>query len=125
MIQISREGFDALVEQAIAALPEQYAQWLEEVPVIVEDQPTAKQRADFGMDEFGDLLGSYHGVALTNRNSSDDLWMPDQIMLFRQPLMRMCRTREELAAEIKKTLLHELGHHAGLDENDLDDLGYG
>ena len=124
-MRMSRKVFDGLVERAIADLPERFALWLDEVAVIVEDEPSPALRRTLGVDEEGDLLGSYHGVALTRRSVGDDLQMPDQIMLFRRPLMKMCKSEEELADEIRITLLHELGHYAGLDEDDLEDLGYG
>ena len=124
-MRIKRREFDALLEQALAALPPQFARWVEEVPIVVEDEPSEDMLEDFGVDESGDLLGSYHGVALTLRSVEDSARVPDQIMIFRRPLIKMCHTPEELTHEIRKTLLHELGHYAGLDEDDLENLGYG
>ena len=123
-MRIRRATFDAMVEEAIAELPPAFAKWLDEVPVIVEDEPSAELLEELGMDEDGDLLGSYHGVALTRRSVSDSPHLPDEIMIFRAPLIAMCRNRQQLRAEIRKTLLHELGHYAGFDEDDLEDLGY-
>jgi predicted Zn-dependent protease with MMP-like domain len=121
MIRISRKAFDRLVEEAIASLPEEYAQWIDEVPVIVEDQPG---KTDQGVvDDEGGPVGMFVGPALGDERASGDL--PPRVMIYRQPLMEACATQEELAEEIRKTLLHELGHYAGLDEVDLDRLGYG
>lgn len=122
---VSRKKFDALFEQALAELPEKFARWLEEVPVILEDEPPEDLLEEIGVDEDGELLGSYHGVALTRRSVEDTARVPDQIYIFRRPLIEMCEDEGELAAEIRKTLLHELGHYAGFDEDDLEEMGYG
>lgn len=120
-MRISRETFDRLVEAAIASLPQQFARWLDEVPIIVEDRPTAadlKGLPDPDEDE-GDPVGLYIGRAGTLGE------LPPRVMLYREPLMEVCDTQEQLAEEIRRTLLHELGHHVGLDEDDLDRLGFG
>lgn len=124
-MKIRRREFDRMLEEALDALPEPFAKWLDEVPVIVEDEPSEELLEEMGIDEAGDLLGSYHGVALTCRSVEDGVRLPDQILIFRLPLVELCHTREELAQEIRKTLLHELGHYAGLDEDDLEQMGYG
>jgi predicted Zn-dependent protease with MMP-like domain len=124
-MKIKRSEFDRMLEAAIAALPPQFAKWIDEVPIVVEDDPSPELLEEMGVDGEGDLLGSYHGVALTQRSVEDSARLPDQILIFREPLISMCESREELAMEIRKTLLHELGHYAGLDEDDLENLGYG
>jgi predicted Zn-dependent protease with MMP-like domain len=120
-----RREFDVLFEQALAELPPRFAKWVDEVPVILEDEPSEELLDEMGLGADGELLGSYHGVALTRRSVEDSGRLPDQILIFRRPLVAMCATRDELAREIRKTLLHELGHYAGMSEQDLDDLGYG
>lgn len=124
-MKISRKQFDALLEQAIAALPPQFAQWLDEVPVIVEDYPSKKMLADFGIDDEGELLGSFHGMAFTQRSIEQDGQLPDAIYLFREPLIDESDNEEELAKQIRITLLHEIGHLAGFDEDELEEKGYG
>jgi predicted Zn-dependent protease with MMP-like domain len=121
-MHVSRKNFDLLVEQAIASLPPRYAQWLDEVSVIVEDRPTP---ADLhGVDTAdGDPLGLYCGNTLHDDSPFGSL--PPRVMLYRVPLMEACATPDQLAEEIRKTLLHELGHHAGLDEDDLEHHGFG
>jgi len=120
---VSRKTFDQLVEAAIAELPGDYARWLDEVPIIVEDHPSA---ADLrGIQEPGEAepLGLYVGGSMEEDAASGML--PARVMLYRIPLMEACATREQLAEEIRKTLLHELGHHTGMDEDDLERHGYG
>src|SRR4051812_30602257 len=119
-MKITRKAFDALLEKAIDDLPPQFARWLDEVPIIVEDQPPPEDG-----DDDAETLGFYHGIPLTQRHVEDSGSPPDQIRIFRRPLIKMCRSLEELDREIRKTLLHELGHYAGLDEDDLEKLGYG
>ncbi len=125
-MKISRNQFDCLVEQAIAALPPQFARWLNEVAIVVEDEPTPALLREMGMDaEDDDLLGLFSGHAITRQSVDDSGILPPQIMLFRGPLIDACDTSEDLADEIRVTLLHELGHYAGFDEDDLERLGYG
>ena len=126
-MHVSRKEFDRMVEEAIDALPAEYARWVEEVPVIVEDRPSQAdlQGMEDGDDE-GDPLGLYVGSSLEEGDVSGvGGGLPARVMLYRVPLMEACETREELAEEIRKTLLHELGHHAGLDEEDLEERGFG
>ena len=111
-------SFDRLVEAAIASLPPQYARWIEEVPVIVEDRPSA---SDHPHDAEGDPLGLFVGPSLAD----DPAGLPARIMLYREPLMAACSTREQLAGELRKTLMHELGHYTGMDEGDLERHGMG
>src|ERR1041384_3536182 len=120
-MRISQEEFDLMVEAAIAALPDDYARWLDEVPVIVEDRASAadlKGLPEAAEDE-GDPVGMYIG------RGSGVGELPPRVMVYREPLMEACETREQLAEEIRRTLLHELGHHVGLDEDALDELGFG
>jgi predicted Zn-dependent protease with MMP-like domain len=115
VMRISRKEFDRLLEAAIASLPPQFARWLDEIPVIVEHRPADNS------DE--DAVGLYIGASIHERPQSGEL--PPQILIYRIPLMDSCDSRQQLAEEIRKTLLHELGHHAGMDEDELDARGYG
>ncbi|HVT79587.1 MAG TPA: metallopeptidase family protein [Phycisphaerae bacterium] len=119
-MRTTRKEFDRMVEAAIEALPEEFARWLEEVPVIVEDRPGKVDKEV--VDEGGPPLGLYVGPS---RLEADVEGVPRRIMIYREPLMEACRTREELEEEIRKTLVHELGHHAGMDEEELERRGYG
>jgi predicted Zn-dependent protease with MMP-like domain len=116
-MHLSRNTFDRLVEAAIGSLPEEFARWIDRVPIIVEDRPQKGQEEE--------PLGEYHGPLRPVETEDDSGQLPPRIMLYREPLMDACDTREQLAEEIRKTLLHELGHHAGMDEEELDALGYG
>jgi predicted Zn-dependent protease with MMP-like domain len=121
-MHLTRKAFDRLVEDAIAGLPDEFAQWLDEVPVIVEDRPGKGDPLPGGADEDAPV-GLYVGRGRDELPASGDL--PPRIMIYREPLMAACGTREQLAEEIRKTLVHELGHYAGMDEDELDARGYG
>ena len=129
----ARDEFDRLLDAEVAALPEALHALLAEVPLIVEDSPSPRLLEELGIDPGGDLCGLHEGVALTERSVEDGARMPDRMMLFRQPIMRLAGVRgrstvaqrTELRRQIHVTLLHEIGHHFGLDEDDLERAGYG
>ena len=124
-MQVTRKEFDRMVEQAIAALPEEYARWVEEVPVIVEDRPSAADLEGATESAEDDApLGMFIGPSIGDA-ADDSGTLPARVMLYREPLMRACKSPEHLAEEIRRTLIHELGHFAGMDETDLDAHGYG
>ena len=123
---VSKAQFDQLVEEALADLPEPFAQFLEEVPVEVRDLPTRSQvKAAQRDDRHGLLLGLYHGRPLTERSVEDSARMPDVIYVFQKNIEAVCDSEQELVEQVRVTVLHEIGHHFGMDEDDLDDVGYG
>ena len=139
-----RRLFDDLLEGIITDLPQHLHALLEEVPLIVEDRPSARLLEEMGIDpRLSDLCGLHEGIALTRRSVEHSGVMPDRMMLFREPIIRLAGYRnvptrrvghlrraarqssqEGLEEQIRITLLHEIGHHFGLDEDDLDRLGY-
>ncbi len=127
-----RRAFDEILDDLVAGLPEQLHELLEEVPLIVEDEPAAEMLEEMGFGPDDDLCGLHEGVALTERSveaPAGSGGAPDRMMLFRGPIMRLAdwvagEPTVELEAQIRITLLHEIGHHFGLDEDDLERLGY-
>lgn len=133
-----RQVFDGILEEVIGGLPGQLHALLEEVPLIVEDEPGAALLMDvMGEAGAGDLCGLHWGTALTDRSVEMAAQVPDRMMLFRGPIMRLSgyhgggidakrggRGLAELRRQVRITLLHEMGHHFGLDEDDLAALGY-
>lgn len=107
--------FEALVDRALDSIPDELAALVTNVVVLVEDEPPA---------EDPHLLGLYHGVALTERQANQAGGLPDQILVFRGPLLRMCESVEELEEEVRVTVVHEIGHHFGIDDERLHQLGY-
>ena len=115
---VSRTDFESLVQQALDGLPAEFAEMLENVAVVVEEEPTAE---DLELIEGSDdeLLGIYRGVSLPERTHDMLPALPDQIAIFRGPILRICRSRREAIDEIRDTVVHELGHYFGLDDHEM------
>jgi predicted Zn-dependent protease with MMP-like domain len=123
MIPISNRDFDRAVEEALADVPDEFTPYLENVVVEVRPRPDAALMA--AEDVPDDVLGLYVGIPLEDKGPElAPLALPDRVLIFRDNLCAMCATRDELVEEIRITVLHELGHHFGLDEDRLADLGY-
>ena len=122
---VSRSQFAELVERALAELPPQFAEFLEEVPVEIRDRSTAAQRRKAGVPRDGLLLGLYVGVPRTRRSVEHSGVMPDVIYIFQEDVELASENEEDLIQQVRVTVLHEIGHHFGLDEDELDALGYG
>ncbi|TIC88346.1 metallopeptidase family protein [Nocardioides sp. GY 10113] len=116
-VQVDPERFDELVDAALDQIPEELARLVTNVVVLVEEEPPEGEPAD--------LLGLYDGIALTERDSGVLPGLPDRIFLFRGPLLDMCEDEEDLAEEIRITVVHEVAHHFGIDDERLHALGYG
>jgi predicted Zn-dependent protease with MMP-like domain len=114
-LEIAPAAFDRLVEEALDSLPAEIAARVHNVVVLVEDQAPP---------EDPDLLGIYDGVALTERAANHAGDLPDRILLFRDNLQALCETPEQLADEVRITVVHEVAHHFGIDDARLDELGY-
>lgn len=120
MLDVSERRFRALVGEALDALPRPWSEMLEQVIVLVEDEPSDDDLLESGipLNEGHDLLGLYVGVPLTDRGAVDE-GLPDRVMIYRLPILAVCDTREDVVREVQHTVLHELGHHFGLGEEDL------
>ena len=110
--KLSHEKFERLVERSLATLPQEFKDFLENAAIIVEDEPP---------DDMPDVMGLYEGVPLVER-SMNDILMPDRIIIYRGPIERACRTPAEIELEVGTTVLHEVGHFFGLDEEQLEPL---
>jgi predicted Zn-dependent protease with MMP-like domain len=125
-MRVTPLAFETLVRETtgrvLASLPADLRDRAAEVTVVVADRATRAQLDGAGGGD-DDLLGLYEGVNLVERHVGDMETVADRITLFRIPLMESCRTMEELREEIRITLLHELGHYFGFEENDLEDRG--
>ena len=117
--------FEDLVEQAIAGLPAEFRRHLANVIVEVERRPSRRLLEQEEVPPGETLLGYYDGVPLTDRSVEDVVQMPERILIFKDPIEACCRSRQEIVREVRKTVLHEIGHHFGMDEDELDRLGYG
>lgn len=125
MITVSPEEFDAIATRAIERIPEELRQYLENVVISVQKEPSPDLLEEMGMDPEEDtLLGLYQGVALTERSATEPPMFPDTIFLFQEPIEEMCDTVEDLEDEIEVTVVHEIAHYFGIDEDRLAELGY-
>jgi len=122
--RVSKQRFGELVEAALALVPEAFVEYLEEVAVEVRDRPTPRQLKSVGTRRGNLLLGLYHGRPRTQRSVEDSGALPDVIYLFQEPIELLCNQEDEVIEQVRKTVLHEIGHHFGLGEDDLDELGY-
>lgn len=123
-MQLSDEAFEAVVEDALASIPEGFHRYLEEIVVDIEDMPGAEVCEDLGLADPRGLLGLYQGTPLTQRNVDAPYRFPERIVIYRRNIERMCRSRRQMVEQIRKTVLHEVGHHFGLTEQNLRDLGF-
>lgn len=127
MVQVSEQEFEAAVRDALDEVPPQLLAMLDNVAFFVEEEPGPDYAdPDATDEENAELLGIYVGTPLTDRDGG---WaagaLPDRIVLFSGPLTRMCADIDELREEIAITIVHEAGHHVGIDEQRLHELGWG
>jgi predicted Zn-dependent protease with MMP-like domain len=114
-IEMGRADFENLVDRALDEIPDEITALVRNVVVLVEDEPP---------EDEPDLLGLYDGIALTERWGDPMMELPDRIFIFRGPLLDMCDTVEQLVDEIRITVVHEVAHHFGIDDDRLHELGY-
>jgi len=121
-MRVSSGEFEALVEEALEQLPEEFKEALDNVAVMVQEEPSDEDLEEVGIDpddpERDDLLGLYQGTPLTERDSFYSA-LPDRVLIFRGPILRACETRRQVIREIRETVQHELGHYFGLEEDEL------
>jgi predicted Zn-dependent protease with MMP-like domain len=114
--------FRHVVREALDSLPKRFGDMVENVVIAVEEEPNREDLESFEPDDDEDtvqeLLGIYRGVPLTER-SHDMPLMPDEIAIFRGPINRVARTRQEAVHEVRETVIHELGHYFGLDDHEM------
>jgi predicted Zn-dependent protease with MMP-like domain len=117
-VHFTKAEFERLVEEALESLPPRFAELLDNVAVVVEEEPSGDDLE--ALEEPGnELLGIYRGIALTRRSYDMLPMLPDQIAIFRGPILRISRNRAEAVHEIRDTVIHELGHYFGLDDHDM------
>jgi len=115
--------FDRIVTEALEALPQVFQDRMANVEIVVEEWPDRETMRLTGTRHPAELLGFYHGIPLTERSQGYTLVLPDKISIYRQPIERMCRTPEAIRAQVRRTVMHELAHHFGLDDDRLREIG--
>ena len=117
---MDRTEFEQVVDEVIAELPQWVVDRIDNLRVVVEERPTPDQ-----LRNHGSLLGLYEGVMLADRGEHYFGAMPDKITIFRQPHLRMGLSPPRLRRQIRKTVLHEIGHHLGMSDERLHEIGWG
>lgn len=115
-VEMSRERFEELVADALDEVPEELLGLMSNVVILVEDDPPPEDPG---------LLGLYEGHALTERGWDYSGVLPDRILIYRRPILRICDTDEDVVDEVAVTVVHEIAHHFGIDDDRLHDLGWG
>ncbi len=120
---MERERFPVLVERALDELPPEIGDALQNIAVVVENWPDERLLAEMGLQARDEILGLYEGIPLTEREGGDPL-LPDRIVLFQRAIENACLDDESIVAQVRLTVLHEVGHYLGMSEEHLDRLGY-
>lgn len=122
------EEFREVVSEAIDRLPDDFKEYLDNVEIVVEDRPDLGQKSRMRDKYHGGtkftLLGLYEGVPINKKSVFAGPSLPARITLFRETIEEFCATREEMIAQIHRTLLHEIGHHFGMSDKRLRELGF-
>ncbi|MEY2248881.1 metallopeptidase family protein [Streptomyces sp. BF23-18] len=116
MLEMTRETFEELVSQALDRIPPELTRVMDNVAVFVEDEPPA---------DDPELLGLYEGTPLTDRGEWYAGVLPDRISIYMGPTLRTCGTTDEVVHEVAVTVIHEIAHHFGIDDDRLHELGWG
>jgi predicted Zn-dependent protease with MMP-like domain len=119
---MDRDRFERLVAEAIDSLPDDFRDRMDNVAVVVEDYPSPRDERRAGRGRI--LLGLYQGYPLTRRDSRYGMAFPDKITIYQANIEAICRSDDEIRDQVRRTVLHEIAHHFGIDDHRLRDLGY-
>jgi predicted Zn-dependent protease with MMP-like domain len=123
--RVSRARFERLVAEALRGIPPDLARALDNIEVVVDDWPTPEQLAGVDLEPDDVLFGLYQGTPLPERSPMQPYALPDVITIFQGPLEDACQSTDEIREEIRRTVIHEIAHYFGIDEDRLAELGYG
>lgn len=122
MFNLSDEEFDQILLEAVESLPDEFKNKLDNVEIVVEESPSAEVLKKFPKDRL--LLGLYQGIPHKRRTSHYGLVLPDKISIYKRNIEMVSASKDEIRERIRKTLLHEIGHHFSLTDKDLRRLGW-
>jgi predicted Zn-dependent protease with MMP-like domain len=127
VLEMDRERFEELVGEALDRVPSELTRLMDNVVILVEDEPESgvSGRVAGGVADGSELLGLYEGTPLTERGGWYAGVLPDRITVYRLPTLRICATAEQVVRQVGVTVAHEIGHHFGIDDARLHELGYG
>lgn len=124
-MRLSDEEFEIIVEEAIQSIPEGFDKYLDEIAIDIEAMPDDATCEEMDVSDRRSLLGLYRGTPLTERHVDQPYRYPERIVIYQRNIERFCRSKRQMVRQIRKTVLHEIGHHFGLGERQLRELGYG
>ena len=119
---LSRRDFEALVAEAVKGLPKEFRRHLENVAIEVQEEPSEEALEAVGLEpkESDELLGLYWGRSIQGDSFFDvGGQLPDRVYIYRGPILRLCETEEDVVREVQDTVVHEIGHHFGLSDDDM------
>src|SRR3989344_5969579 len=116
---MNRKEFARLVDEGIDKIPEKFLKLIENIAIVVEDEPSAEQRKKLRLRRGHTLLGLYEGVPRTAWGRKDSLVMPDKITIFMIPILEVAESGEDVRSIVRDTVWHEIAHHFGLDEREV------
>ncbi len=119
---MTREQFDALVDDAVRSIPARFRAALRNIVIVVEDEPSQEVLEEMEIDPPDTLFGLYQGTPLTERRWDYGNALPDRVTLFQRPIERESEDRDDVVAAIGETLIHELGHYFGLSEEEIEEI---
>jgi predicted Zn-dependent protease with MMP-like domain len=120
---VNRSRFERLVGEALDSLPSEFQEKLENVDVVIRPWPTREELRRAGLSPRQTLFGLYEGVPLTKRTSRYGMVLPDRITIYQGPIEAYCRTAEEVRHKVRQVVMHEMGHHFGISDERLRELG--
>jgi predicted Zn-dependent protease with MMP-like domain len=120
---VNRSRFERLVAEALDSLPPEFQEKMENVDVVIEAWASREEMEKAGLSPDETLFGLYEGVPLTERTTRYGLVLPDKITIYQGPIEAYCRSAEEVRGRVRQVVMHELGHHFGISDERLRELG--
>lgn len=124
MVRVTRKRFEQLVAEALRGIPSELQKALDNIEVVVDEWPTQEQLAEVDLEPGDVLFGLYQGTPLPQRSPMQPYSLPDVITIFQGPLEGESETEDDIREEIRRTVVHEIAHYFGFDEDRLAELGY-
>lgn len=117
------ERFEQLVIRAVESMPDEFHERLDNIDIVIADEPSPEQLSTVERKRGETLLGLYEGVPLTQRHHGYGMIPPDKITIFQKPIEAACRSDGQIVSEVRRVVLHEIAHHFGIDDERLKELG--
>ncbi len=117
---ITKREFEALVAEGVEAIPERFLRLLQNVAIVIEGEPAEAQRRKMKLGDDETLFGLYEGIPQAERGAGYTLVLPDKITIFRNPILEEAESREEVREIVRDTVWHEIAHHFGMDEDEVE-----